>query len=55
MDSIDVNNGDELKRGDVIGTVGETGRVTGAHLHWSVSLNGTRVDPMLFLKAEHRI
>ncbi len=55
LDSIAVENGDKLKTGDIIGTVGETGRVTGAHLHWSVSLNGTRVDPMLFLKAEHRI
>lgn len=52
MDSIRVKSGDELKRGDVIGAVGKTGRVTGAHLHWSVSLNGTRVDPILFLAKE---
>ena len=45
MNGIDVREGDDVRRGDVIGRVGATGRVTGAHLHWSVSLNGNRVDP----------
>ena len=45
MNGIDVSEGDEVRRGDAIGQVGATGRVTGAHLHWSVSLNGNRVDP----------
>lgn len=49
MNTIDVNEGQSIKRGDMIGTVGETGRVTGAHLHWSVILNKTMVDPELFL------
>lgn len=49
MDSISVEIGDEVKQGDAIGTVGETGRVTGAHLHWSLGLNGTWVNPMLVL------
>ncbi len=49
MDSIAVSNGDTVGQGDVIGTVGETGRVTGAHLHWSLGLNGTWVDPTLVL------
>ena len=43
---IDVSEGDEVRGGEVIGQVGATGRVTGAHLHWSVSLNGNRVDPV---------
>jgi len=49
MDSIAVETGDKVTQGDVIGTVGETGRVTGAHLHWSLGLNGTWVDPTLVL------
>jgi murein DD-endopeptidase MepM/ murein hydrolase activator NlpD len=49
LSSVDVNPGDTLAAGDVLGTVGATGRVTGAHLHWSVSLNRVMVDPALFL------
>lgn len=41
--------GDDLVQGDIIGTVGKTGRVTGAHLHWSVNLGGTMVNPELLL------
>ena len=50
MDRIDVKIGDKLNTGDPLGTIGKTGRVTGPHLHWSVSLNNTRVDPILFLR-----
>lgn len=42
--------GDAVKTGDVIGTVGSTGRVTGPHLHWSVRLNGARIDPVVLLR-----
>ncbi|MEH6576457.1 MAG: peptidoglycan DD-metalloendopeptidase family protein [Amphritea sp.] len=52
MSRIDVKPGDELSTGDSIGAIGKTGRVTGPHLHWSVSLNNTRVDPLLFVEAE---
>lgn len=49
MDSISTEEGTEVQPGDKIGEVGLTGRVTGAHLHWSVILNNTTVDPLLFL------
>jgi murein DD-endopeptidase MepM/ murein hydrolase activator NlpD len=50
MSRIDVMPGQDVAGGEIIGTVGKTGRVTGAHLHWGVSLNDARVDPVLFLK-----
>ena len=49
LDSIDVRPGDTVGAGERLGTVGATGRVTGPHLHWSVSLNRAMVDPALFL------
>ena len=49
LDEIDVQLGQQVARGESIGKVGATGRVTGPHLHWSVGLNGTWIDPALFL------
>jgi murein DD-endopeptidase MepM/ murein hydrolase activator NlpD len=49
LSKIRVEVGQELKRGEVLGDVGASGRVTGPHLHWGVSLNGAMVDPALFL------
>ena len=44
-----VNVGDMVTQGQVIGLVGGTGRVTGAHLHWEVWVNGVQVDPLNWL------
>ena len=49
MSKLLVNTGDQIKQADIIGLVGATGRATGPHLHWSVSLGGTRIDPQSFL------
>lgn len=49
MSRIDVKHGDEVRRGQVIGAVGQSGRATGPHLHWGVSLNDARVNPSLFV------
>jgi murein DD-endopeptidase MepM/ murein hydrolase activator NlpD len=51
MDVLERKQGDSIKAGEVIGKVGSTGRVTGPHLHWTVSLNNSRVEPLLFFSA----
>ncbi|WP_213879051.1 peptidoglycan DD-metalloendopeptidase family protein [Pseudomonas sp. dw_358] len=51
MSKIDVHAGQILARGAVVGRVGSTGRATGPHMHWNVSLNDVRVDPAIFIGA----
>ena len=50
LSRIDVSPGQAVKKGEILGAVGATGRVTGPHLHWAVILNNTAVDPELFLR-----
>ena len=49
MSRLAVNAGQQVKRGDVIGYVGSTGRSTSAHLHYEVLLNGQAINPLRFL------
>ena len=45
MSLVHVNEGEFVNQGDVIGEIGSTGRVTGPHLHWSVYLSKSRINP----------
>ena len=46
LSRIDVKEGDDVKAGEPVGLVGATGRVTGPHLHWALTVSGARVDPV---------
>ena len=52
LSATDVVEGQSVQRGMEVGKVGATGRVTGAHLHFATYLNGTAVDPAIFLPNE---
>ncbi len=46
LSKIDVKQGASVTASDVVGLVGATGRVTGAHLHWTARVGGARIDPL---------
>lgn len=50
MDEILVEEGQFVKKGDTVGTIGMTGRATGPHVHWGISLGSVALDPQLVVK-----
>ncbi len=53
LSAILVKKGMELKRGDIIGQVGMTGRANGHHLHYEIQKDRRRVNPMRFIRSEN--
>ena len=51
LDTITVSEGQSVKRGQAVGTVGSTGRATGPHLHFGVFIRGVKVDPLQLIEA----
>lgn len=49
MASVTVFVGQRIKQGDIVGTVGATGRATGPHLDWRMNLRDARIDPQLLV------
>lgn len=49
MQRIAAKDGQVLRRGDIVGYVGSTGRSSGPHLHYEVRLNGVNIDPMRYI------
>lgn len=47
--TIVVREGQKVRQGQYLGTIGATGRATGPHLHWSLKWHDSRLDPLLFL------
>jgi len=49
MSRLAVREGQQIRRGDVVGYVGSTGRATGAHLHYEILVNGSPINPLRLL------
>ena len=52
MNEISVKKGQKIALGQLLGSVGKTGRATGPHLHWGVYLLNKPTDPMSLVKSE---
>jgi murein DD-endopeptidase MepM/ murein hydrolase activator NlpD len=46
LDGINAGEGDPVEQGDIVARVGKTGRATGPHLHWGISVGSTSIDPL---------
>ena len=55
MSKIRVKKGQRVSRGQRIGDMGDTGRVTGTHLHYEVRVGGKAVNPMIYIKAANDV
>ena len=55
LQELAVEQGRDVKRGEVIGSVGQTGRATGPHLHMGLRWRGARIDPSLLLASTEQI
>ena len=55
LSQIDVEIGQSVKIGQIVGRVGSTGRSTGPHLHYETRVDGDAVDPQKFLRAGVRL
>lgn len=52
MSRLNVFDGQQVRKGDLIGYVGSTGRSTGPHLHYEVRIGGTAVNPIPYMQAD---
>lgn len=53
LKAIDVEKGEKVGKGQIIGRVGETGLAAGPHLHWGLYIHGVPVDPLPWVKREY--
>jgi murein DD-endopeptidase MepM/ murein hydrolase activator NlpD len=54
LSRLNVSAGEAVRRGDVIGLIGATGRASGTHLHYEVWANGRPINPLKLLTASPR-
>lgn len=53
LDRISAGEGDRVEQGKIVARVGQTGRATGPHLHWGISVGSTSIDPARLLNKEN--
>ncbi len=52
LDKLLVAEGEEVKKGDIIGEIGTTGYSTGPHLHWTITVDNVYIDPEVFIESD---